>query len=126
MNYIFVFGSNLAGIHGRGAARTAHNEHGAKWGEGIGRTGQSYAIPTKNYRIQTLDMGTIELYIQKFLDYARHHDELTFKVTRVGCGLAGLNDRDIAPLFYKAPHNCQFDEKWKLWLPDTAQFWGTF
>lgn len=126
MNSIFVFGSNLAGVHGAGAAKTAHKEHGANWGIGIGRSGNSYAIPTKNYRIQTLDMGTIELYVQKFLDYARNHDQETFKVTRIGCGLAGLNDRDIAPLFYKASFNCQFDEKWKMWLPDNAQFWGTF
>lgn len=124
-NFIFVFGSNLAGVHGAGAAKEAHEKHGAVWGRGVGHHGNSYAIPTKDFKIETLDLTTISLYVDKFLDYARSRPELQFKVTRVGCGLAGLQDKDVARMFMSAPRNCQFDEAWKRWMP-AKQFWGTY
>lgn len=122
---IFVFGSNLAGVHGAGAARFAHRNRGAVWNLGQGMAGQSYAIPTKDHSIHTLPLETIKIYIDTFLFYARTHPHLTFQVTRVGCGLAGLRDEDVAPLFAGAPHNCLFDEAWRPYLP-LSEFWGTF
>jgi hypothetical protein len=103
-NQIFVFGSNLAGRHGRGAALIARERFDAKYGEGIGRTGQCYAIPTKDQNIQTLPISRIHPYIIDFFWYAVKHPELEFLVSRVGCGLAGYKPKDIAPLFvYDTP-----------------------
>ena len=94
---IFVFGSNLAGFHGGGAARAAYEKFGAIWGQGTGLQGQSYAIPTMQGGVDT-----IEPYVDSFIAYAKAHPELRFLVTRIGCGIAGFSDRDIAPLFEKA------------------------
>ena len=110
---IFVFGSNLAGRHGAGAALCALKEHGAKYGQGVGRQGDSFAIPTKDYRIRTLDLKTIEMFVAHFKTYARENPELTFEVTRIGCGLAGYKDEDIAPMFSDAPANCELPEGWR-------------
>lgn len=96
-NEIFVFGSNLAGHHSGGAARTALNRFGAISGQGIGLQGQSYAIPTMQGGIQT-----IRPYVNKFIEFAKAHPELKFYVTRIGCGIAGFKDEEIAPLFFKA------------------------
>ena len=97
---IFVFGSNLAGIHGAGAAEYAMKHHGAIWGEGIGLTGNSYAIPTKDERIETLPLYRIAKHVAVFIDYARNHPAIDFHLTHIGCGLAGYNwERDIRPLF---------------------------
>ena len=93
-NEIFVFGSNLAGAHGGGAARVAMEEFGAEWGVGVGRTGQTYAIPTMHGGVDA-----IKPYVDEFVEYAKAHPELRFLVTRVGCGIAGFRDEDIAPLF---------------------------
>ena len=109
---IFVFGSNLAGRHGAGAALFARNNYGALYGQGVGRQGNSYAIPTKDYRINTLPLETIQGYVNEFLLYARNHPELDFRVTRIGCGLAGYNDAQIAPMFTNAPSNCSLPEGW--------------
>lgn len=117
---IFVFGSNLAGRHGKGAALDAKNEHGAVYGVGVGRTGNSYAIPTKDESIQTLPLERIEVYVSDFLDYARANPSLTFEVTRVGCGLAGYSDADIAPMFYEAPGNCNLPDGWRPALEATS------
>lgn len=138
-NMIFVFGSNLGGIHGAGAARYAHQHRGAQMGIGVGRTGQSYAIPTKGIREtrvhtssrtstvgDTLPMETIKHYVNMFLAYAETHPHYFFKVTCIGCGLAGLKDEDIAPMFMGAPFNCYFDTKWQKYLTSDAKFWGTF
>jgi hypothetical protein len=103
---IFVFGSNLAGRHGKGAALFARQNHGAQYGVGVGRTGNSYAIPTKNTSIQTLPLGEIERYVKDFLNYARQHPELEFQVTAIGTGLAGYSHSNIAPMFKDAPANC--------------------
>lgn len=93
-NEIFVFGSNLAGAHGGGAARIALDFFGAVWGQGVGLQGQSYAIPTMQSGVET-----IEPYVDEFIDFARQHPELKFLVTRIGCGIAGFRDEEIAPLF---------------------------
>lgn len=96
-NEIFVFGSNLAGAHGGGAARLAYNRFGAVWGQGVGLQGQSYAIPTMHGGVEA-----IKPYVDDFIVFARDHKELTFLVTRIGCGIAGFLDKDIAPLFKDA------------------------
>ncbi len=94
---VFVFGSNLAGAHGGGAARAALEHFGAVWGQGVGLQGQSYAIPTMQGGVET-----IKPYVDEFVEFAIEHKELTFLVTRVGCGIAGFRDEEIAPLFVKA------------------------
>ena len=113
MTTIFVFGSNLAGRHGKGAALAARLEHGAHYGVGVGRTGNAYAIPTKDMDLKPLPRGRIAYYVDSFLEYARRHPALSFQVTRVGCGLAGYHDHDIAPLFAGAPANCRLPEGWR-------------
>jgi hypothetical protein len=109
---IFVFGSNLLGIHGAGAALMAKRYYGAQQGVGEGRTGMAYAIPTKITPHQVRPLIEIAVSIKKFLTYAAAHPELKFFVTRVGCGLAGFRNEQIAPLFFGAPNNCFFDPKW--------------
>lgn len=96
-NEIFVFGSNLSGSHGGGAARLAHERFGAEWGKGVGLQGRSYAIPTMQGGVET-----IRPYVDEFIRFAREHAQLTFLVTRVGCGIAGFRDEEIAPLFQQA------------------------
>ncbi len=94
---IFVFGSNLRGMHAGGAARAAYHKFGAVMGQGVGLQGQSYAIPTMQGGVET-----IKSYVDEFIDFARQHPELTFLVTRIGCGIAGFRDEEIAPLFAEA------------------------
>ena len=96
-NEIFVFGSNLSGFHGGGAAAVARQKFGAVWGKGVGLQGNSYAIPTMQGGVDT-----IRPYVDEFIGFAKQHPELTFYVTRIGCGIAGFHDRDIAPLFENA------------------------
>lgn len=96
-NEIFVFGSNLAGAHGGGAARIARLKFGAVMGQGVGLQGQSYAIPTMQGGVET-----IRPYVDEFVAFAQAHPALTFLVTRIGCGIAGFQDREIAPLFAAA------------------------
>ena len=91
---VFVFGSNLAGLHGGGAARAAYNKFGAVWGQGIGMQGQSYAIPTMQGGVET-----IAPYVDEFIEYAGNHPEKRFLVTEIGCGIAGFKPEEIAPLF---------------------------
>ena len=93
----FVFGSNLQGHHDGGAARVARERFGAIYGQGVGLQGQSYAIPTMN-----LTLGEISRYVDEFIWFADSHPEMTFMVTRIGCGIAGFRDEEIAPLFAKA------------------------
>ena len=111
--HIFVFGSNLAGFHGAGAAKHALDYYGAKigWEGGKGLHGQSYAIPTKNQWLQSLDMGEVAAGIKMFVDFTKERKDLKFWVTRVGCGLAGNKDEDVAPLFLEA-ENCVFPDTW--------------
>lgn len=94
---VFVFGSNLEGMHGGGAARTAYQRFGAVWGEGVGHHGQSYAIPTMHGGVEQ-----IRPYVDEFVEYARANTHLRFLVTRIGCGIAGFRDEQIAPLFSEA------------------------
>lgn len=94
---IFVFGSNLQGLHHGGAARIAHERFGAIMGQGVGLQGQSYAIPTMQGGVET-----IKPYVDEFIELAREWDQTTFLVTRIGCGIAGFTDEQIAPLFAEA------------------------
>ena len=110
---IFVFGSNLAGRHGKGAALFAVKERGAIYGQGIGRQGNSYAIPTKDASLKVLPLHNIAVYVQRFIDYAKEHPEVEFEVTPVGCGLAGYNPSQIAPMFKDVPLNCRLPEVFK-------------
>lgn len=96
-NEIFVFGSNLAGMHGGGAARIAYDRFGAVWGQGVGLQGQSYAIPTMQGGVET-----IKPYVDEFIEFAKAHPELKFFVTKIGCGIAGFTVEEIAPLFADA------------------------
>ena len=107
---VFVFGSNLAGMHGGGAAYAAFKKFGAVWGCGVGRQGQSYAIPTMQGGVET-----IKPYVDQFIAFAAQHPEMTFLVTPIGCGIAGFRPEEIAPLFAGAvalPN---------VWLP--RSFW---
>lgn len=101
---IFVFGSNLLGIHKKGAALTALNEHNAIMGQGSGLQGESYAIPTKATPAITLPLCDINNFVAEFISYAEYacDDGLNFIVTKIGCGLAGYEVSDIAPMFYYA------------------------
>lgn len=96
-NEVFVFGSNLAGAHGGGAALLAFQKFGAVWGQGVGLQGQSYGIPTMQGGVET-----IRPYVDEFIVFAKAHPELTFLVTRIGCGIAGFTNEQIAPLFANA------------------------
>ena len=109
-NEIFVFGSNLQGYHGGGAARLAMNQWGAVLGQGTGLQGQTYAIPTMQGGI-----GTIRPYIDQFIKFAQNDPEKTFLVTEIGCGIAGFRPADIAPLFKNAINIPN------IWLPQ--RFW---
>ena len=109
-NQVFVFGSNLAGMHGGGAARIARLRFGAVMGKGVGMQGRSYAIPTMQGGTET-----IRPYVNAFIAYAKEHPELTFLVTPIGCGIAGFEPEDIAPLFEEAS-NVE-----NIWLPKS--FW---
>lgn len=115
---IFVFGSNLKGIHGAGAAAYAHSYCGAAWGVGEGPTGAAYAIPTCSVPGVPLPLDEIAKHVERFLTYAREQQVsessenasmFQFQVTRVGCGLAGYSDAEIAPMFRASPDN--------VWLP---------
>ena len=102
---VFVFGSNLAGRHGKGAALWARQNRGAVYGQGFGLQGQSFAIPTKDEKLRTLSLDRIDGYVKLFLKFACEHDELSFELTPIGCGLAGYKPEQIAPMFFGAPDN---------------------
>lgn len=109
-NEIFVFGSNLAGMHGGGAARLAYQKFGAIWGQGVGLQGQSYGIPTMQGGVDT-----IKPYVDEFIEFAKTHPQLKFLVTEIGCGIAGFSVEEIAPLFKQAI------EVENIYLPE--RFW---
>lgn len=114
---IFVFGSNLAGHHGGGAAAYAREHYGAIMGQGVGRQGRCYALPTKDENINTLPLNHIYPHVKAFLEYAARklvtHPNVRFRLTRVGCGLAGLTDRQMAPMFEGAPENVLMPDGWR-------------
>jgi hypothetical protein len=117
-NQVFVFGSNLSGIHGAGAAKTAMQKFGAVWGLGTGYSGQTYAIPTKDEDVyKSLTIEEIKPYVRAFIAFACMQTQLEFLITRVGCGLAGYTDAEMAPLFTDVPPNCKIPEEWREYLP---------
>lgn len=107
---IFVFGSNLQGRHGKGAAKEAVKFWGAVYGISEGRQGNSYAIPTKSSPYQTLPLHRIAAAVDRFIDYAEEHFWEAFILTEIGCGLAGYTPEEIAPLFECAPSNVQLPQ----------------
>jgi hypothetical protein len=109
---IFVFGSNLAGRHGAGAARFAKLYHDAVWGQAEGLQGTSYGIATKDDRIRTRGLVEIERSVIDFIRFAESRRDLTFYVTPIGCGLAGYKRAQIKPMFADMPANCRFAETW--------------
>jgi hypothetical protein len=110
---IFVFGSNLAGRHGKGAALWARLNRGAIYGQGVGRQGDSYAIPTKDEVLRTLPLSRIEAHVWIFLEYTRANPELQFQLTPIGCGLAGYRREQIEPMFAGASSNVIWPPEWK-------------
>lgn len=114
---IFVFGSNRAGRHGRGAALLAARKFGAKYGQGNGIMGRSYGISTKDERLRVLSLNAIWVQVSRFIRYAEAHPENTFLVTQIGCGLAGYSPKEIAPLFgSKIPENVAMPGVFQKWL----------
>jgi hypothetical protein len=110
---VFVFGSNLAGRHGAGSALEAVRRHGAINGYAIGPQGDSYAIPTKDENLNTLSLALIKSFVNDFIQYAREHPELQFKVVAIGCGLAGYKPHQIAPMFKGASDNVLLPREFK-------------
>lgn len=116
---IFVFGSNMAGRHGKGAALIARNKYKALSNRATGFLSlRSYGIPTKDEKIETLPLMAINAFVVSFLKDATRHSDKEFFVTRIGCGLAGYKDQDIAPMFKGAPDNCSFAEEWRSFLEE--------
>lgn len=118
---IFVFGSNLAGRHGKGAALEALNNYGAKLGVGEGPSGRSYGIPTKDAQIRSRTLTEIRPAVAKFLTYAQDNPKLWFQVTRVGCVLAGFKDEQIAPLFQHHTPNVLLPGLWRKIINPNAR-----
>lgn len=116
MTAIFVFGSNFAGRHGKGAALHARQHHGAVYGQGIGLQGSSYAIPTKDAQLRTLPLDEVRRHVDDFKVFAASRPNLVFQITAIGCGLAGYTPADIAPLFRGATRNCTFPEAFLPYL----------
>lgn len=114
MRAVFVFGSNLAGRHGKGAALTAKQSHGAQIGIGEGLTGFSYAIPTKDEHLKVRPLQEIKKSVDRFLEFAKSNPDMLFTVTKIGCGLAGYKEHQIQPMFNDAPKNCLLPVGWKL------------
>jgi hypothetical protein len=112
-NKIFVFGSNLAGRHGKGAALHAFKHHGAIYGLGEGLQNNSYAIPTKDSKLRALPLDIIEKYVKEFIEFAINNPDLLFELTPIGCGLAGYVPNDIAPFFQNVPENVILPEEFK-------------
>lgn len=113
---VFVFGSNLAGLHGKGAALVAKHMYGAEQGVGQGHTGSAYAIPTKDRWLRSRNLYDVKRSVNEFLQFAKDHPEMDFFVTRVGCGLAGYADADISVMFRGASRNCSFAKQWRRYL----------
>ena len=113
---IFVFGSNLAGRHGKGAALYAAQNCGAKYGEGVGMYGKSYAIPTKDKSLSVLSLTQIKKHVDMFKLTAYLNQSLTFFITPIGTGLAGYSHEEIAPMFKGCPENCILPGEWRKYL----------
>lgn len=115
---IFVFGSNLAGRHGRGAAHAARLYYDAVYGVGEGPTGRTYAIPTLDSRFQKRSLKDIKISIDKFIEYVIQNPHKDFFITMIGCGLANFKSSEIAPMFIslKDKTNVSFPKPWKTYL----------
>lgn len=113
---IFVFGSNLKGIHDKGGASLAAKYYGAQSGQGEGFAGQSYALPIKDNSLDTLSLSEVNMHVKNFLAYAKERRDAFFMVTRIGCGMGGFSDDQIAPMFNKVPNNVWLPGKWLLKL----------
>jgi hypothetical protein len=113
---VFVFGSNTAGRHGKGAAEVAKRKYGARRGIGEGLMRRCYAIPTKDGSLNVLSKSEIKAAVKRFRQFTKENRELMFFVTRIGCGLAGYKDREIAPMFRGATRRCSFPIEWKEFL----------
>jgi hypothetical protein len=111
-NVIFVFGSNLKGIHGAGAAKSAMDEFSAIWGQAEGLQGQAYALPTCSVPGRGLHLGEIKMYVERFNQIVDTHPELHFFVTAIACGYAGYSAKDIAPMF-RGIQRCWFPWSWR-------------
>jgi hypothetical protein len=118
---IFVFGSNLRGIHGAGSAKFAMSHHGAVWGKGVGLHGDSYAIPTKDRKIESLPLNAVAKHVKEFLKFAAAHEEMRFNIVPIGCGLAGFTPEQIAPMFEGAPENCNLPEEFRKVLTSISK-----
>lgn len=112
---VFVFGSNLAGVHGAGSAKHALIHHGALYGQGHGRQGNSYAIPTKDEQLNVLPLDSIKMAVDNFLMHAKANPQDTFNVVAIGCGLAGYQPSEIAPMFDGSPDNVNLPEEFTEW-----------
>lgn len=115
---IFVFGSNLAGIHGTGSALRAVKNFGAVRGLGVGLSGNSYAIPTKDENLLTLPLKEIKKHVDKFIEFAKSSPNLTFNIVAIGCGLAGYEVSDIVPMFDEVSDNCNLPKEFLDYLSE--------
>lgn len=123
--HCLVFASNESGIHGSGSAETALKHFGAIMCRGFGPMNRSFAIPTKDWRIRTLPIFTIQFYVDRFIEYAKIHEDITFHVTKIGCGHAGYTPKDIAPLFINAMNLKNIilpKEFWEINRPNSSKF----
>ena len=118
--WIWVFGSNEKGVHGKGCAKVARVNFRAAYGVGQGPTGHAYAIATKNGQLASLSLPVIEQAVVQFLAYAKDHPKLKFFVTRIGCVLAGYSDSQIAPFFANAPSNCSLPDAWQSFYENAS------
>jgi hypothetical protein len=109
---VFVYAANEGGFHGAGSAKAAYKKHGARWGV-FGFAGQSYGIPTKDAKLRVLPISAISVHVDAFLDFARKHPMNQFDVVKIGCGLAGYSEKQMAPLFSEAPANCNLPPGWR-------------
>lgn len=116
-NEIFVFGSNEAGIHGAGAARIAFLKFGAEMGLGNGLSGNSYAIPTKDRNVRTLPLDKVKSYIDEFIGFVLKHQNLTFYLTKIGCGLAGFTIEEIKNIFWEVIEEYRTESSKEQYLP---------
>lgn len=116
-NEIFVFGSNESGIHGAGAARIAFLKFGAEMGLGNGLSGNSYAIPTKDRNVETLPLDKVKSYIDEFIGFVLKHQNLTFYLTKIGCGLAGFTIEEIKNIFWEVIEEYRTESSKEQYLP---------
>lgn len=120
-NEIFVFGSNTAGIHGRGAALQAYKQFGCPYGfgEGLHIESQTYAFPTlavpkgrKSFSLEPRTDDELLASVRKLYETAQKNPNLTFLLTKVGCGLAGYEESHMITLFRGTPANIVKPKGW--------------